>query len=202
MKKNQGNAYARNTALRNCKGHYVAFMDDDDEWIDPDKLAKQVTIFENHQNKKLGIVCSGVQLIDTTGKMTVKHELKPPNLASVLLKGNGLIHNSTVMTKRIIMQEVGGFDTKMPRGVDSEFFRTVVVKYKYDIHIMSDITAAYYAHAEKRMTTDKHNAVSKTLSANFHVLGKHFVSYLKHPDALVHRLFTRSKKILSYYISK
>ena len=28
--KNMGNAHARNTALKNCSGFYVAFMDDDD----------------------------------------------------------------------------------------------------------------------------------------------------------------------------
>lgn len=31
---NKGNAAARNTAWRNSKGEYIAFMDDDDIWID------------------------------------------------------------------------------------------------------------------------------------------------------------------------
>jgi glycosyltransferase involved in cell wall biosynthesis len=199
---NQGNAYARNTALANCSGEYVAFMDDDDEWIDSDKISKQVSIFEENSTQKLGIICSGVQIVAADGTVTIKEERKPARLHTVLLKGNGLIHNSTVMTRRDIMLRVGGFDTKMPRGVDSEFFRTVVVKFGYDVHFMKDITAAYYAHGEQRMTTDKQNAVLKTLTANNHVLGKHFTSYLKHPDALIHRLFSRSKKILSYYISR
>lgn len=196
---NKGNAYARNTALKHCRGYYVAFMDDDDEWIDPDKLKKQVAIFENSDNEKLGIVCSGVKVIDQQGKETIKEESRPKNLISVLLKGNGIIHNSTVLTKKAIMEQVGGFDVKMPRGVDSEFFRTVVVDYKYDVFFMEDITAAYYEHAHVRMTTNTEKAVLKTLKANFHVIKKHFFAYVTHPAALFDRVYTRTKKIISYY---
>ena len=32
--KNKGNAHARNTAFEKCNGVYVAFLDDDDEWIE------------------------------------------------------------------------------------------------------------------------------------------------------------------------
>ena len=41
-KRNLGNAFSRNTAINNGTGKYVAFMDDDDVWIDSDKLVKQV----------------------------------------------------------------------------------------------------------------------------------------------------------------
>lgn len=197
--RNRGNAAARNTALRHCTGFYVAFMDDDDEWIDDDKLSKQVQIFEENSDKSLGIVCSGVKVIDENGTETIKRQQMPEDLVSVLLKGNGIIHNSTVMTKKAIMESVGGFDEKMPRGVDSEFFRTVVVDYKYNVLFMEDITAAYYEHGSERMTTNKEKAVSKTLQANARVIRKHFFAYLTHPSALFNRVFTRTKKILSYY---
>lgn len=196
---NRGNAAARNTALQHCHGFYVAFMDDDDEWIDDDKLSKQVQIFEDHPTEKLGIVCSGVKVIDEHHVEKIRHEHMPKDLVSVLLKGNGIIHNSTVLTKKDIMIRVGGFDEKMPRGVDSDFFRRVVVKYKYHVHFMEDITTAYYEHGSERMTTNKEKAVAKTLKANARVIRKHFFAYLTHPAALFNRVFTRTKKILSYY---
>ena len=36
--KNMGNAYSRNKALSESRGELIAFMDDDDEWIDKNKL--------------------------------------------------------------------------------------------------------------------------------------------------------------------
>ncbi|MEM6844676.1 MAG: glycosyltransferase [Bacteroidota bacterium] len=195
--RNQGNAYARNTALRNCQGTFVAFMDDDDEWVDTNKLAKQVKIFSDSIDPKLGIVCSGVKVIDAQDNEEIRQAKMPSNLVSTLLKGNGVIHNSTVMTRRNIMTQVGGFDTKMPRGIDSEFFRTVVVKYGYKVHFMPDITAAYHEHGEERMTTNKKNAAAKTWKANKHVIQKHLRSFLLHPGALSHRVLSRFKKIVA-----
>jgi hypothetical protein len=85
----------------------------------------------------------------------------------------------------------------MPRGIDSEFFRTVVVKYGYRVHFMPDITAAYHEHGEMRMTTNKSNAAAKTWKANVHVINKHLGSFLLHPEALAHRVLSRFKKIVT-----
>lgn len=196
---NKGNASARNTALQHCRGYYVAFLDDDDEWVDPDKLKKQVALFENSKSKKLGIVCSGIKFLYEDGKEEVKIEKKPDNLTAHLLKRNGIIHNSTVLTKRSVMLEVGGFDTKMLRGVDSEFFREMVVVHKYDVHFMPDITAAYHVHGNMRMTTNRKVGVIKTLKLNFHVISKLFPYYLAHPASLAGYLGTSLRKMRSFY---
>lgn len=193
--KNKGNACARNTALANCSGHYVAFMDDDDAWIDPDKLKKQVAVFESQDDGKLGIVCSSVKVVAEDGSEVLKIERHPKNLVDHILRKNGIIHNSTVLTRKSIMEKVGGFDIKMPRGVDSEFFRTLIVDYGYHVHFMPEITAAYYEHAGLRMTTDSKKAILKTLKGNYRVISKHYASFLKYPGAFFERLYLASKKI-------
>lgn len=196
---NKGNASARNTALKHCSGYYVAFLDDDDEWIDPDKIKKQVTLFENSSNKKLGIICSGVKVIDKDGQERVRVETKPDDLAVHLLKRNGIIHNSTVLTKKKIMLEVGGFDTRMLRGVDSEFFREMVVRHKYDVYFMPDITTAYHIHENVRMTTNRQVGVRKTLWLNLYVISKHFRYYVAHPAAIGGLMRHTFRKIASFY---
>ena len=45
--KNCGAAASRNRALRNAKGHWIAFLDSDDLWT-PDKLEKQVAFMEEN----------------------------------------------------------------------------------------------------------------------------------------------------------
>ena len=44
--KNKGASAARNTGIKNTYGDYIAFLDDDDEWL-PNKLQIQVERIEN-----------------------------------------------------------------------------------------------------------------------------------------------------------
>ena len=168
---NMGNACARNTALKNCVGKYIAFMDDDDEWIDEKKVEKQVQIFNEAKNKKLGIVCSGI-VRKTSDRETVEPAIRPTDLQATVLRG-GLIHNSTAMVPRDVMVEVGGFDESLPRGVDSEFFRRVIVKHHYDVHFMPDITCKYYEDSPNRMTSVSINGIKKNIESNVITLKKY-----------------------------
>ena len=185
--KNMGNAKARNTALTNSSGHFIAFMDDDDEWIDKDKISKQVEILSNSKN--IGIVCSNIRYYENEKEYEDSDIGIPKDLKAHILKGNGIIHNSTVMTRKTLMEKVGGFDEKMLRGVDSEFFRRCIVKYKIKVHFMPDITTAYRGFGKDRMTAlEKRKDIRKALNANVYITKKYFQYYLIRPLVLTKRL--------------
>jgi glycosyltransferase involved in cell wall biosynthesis len=187
--RNLGNAHARNTAFKKCSGYYVAFIDDDDEWIEKNKIRKQVEIFEKSKDARLGIVCSGILRFKKNGKKLIEKAITPKDLKYEALKG-GLIHNSTVLTKRQIIEEVKGFDVDVCRGIDSEFFRRVIVMYNYNVFFMKEITTCYYESAVNRLTESKNykgylnHAMSQYIN-----LKKYFKFFINRPLLLLIRIF-------------
>ncbi len=193
--KNMGVAHAKNRAYQECTGVYVAFMDDDDVWIDPDKLAKQVYIMES--NPGIGIVCSNVNILGPDGRSHVKTIEMPKSLVRHILRYNSIIYNSTVLTRRSIMEKTNGFDLNLSRGIDSDYFRYCIVKLGYDVYFMNEVTAIYREYGNDRVTlVGSKNAIKKLLHSHFYTIRKYFVQFLTHPFALMLRM----AKILKYTI--
>ena len=188
--RNQGNAAARNTALNHSSGEYIAFLDDDDQWADKNKLEKQLRAWQESTDPRLGIVCTGVNLVRVNQTIS-KKPTHPPNIRSHILKGNGIIYSPTVMTKRSILTAVGGFDPKMKRGVDSEFYRTCIIRHNLSVVFLKSITTNVYEHTDKRLTpTSGFQGVKDSLSANLYLLFKYIPEYLIYPASAMVRLKT------------
>ena len=68
---NRGLSAARNTGWKNSVGKYIALMDDDDEWCDENKLAKQVKILE--ENEDVALVCSSVRIYSSASEYRDKY---------------------------------------------------------------------------------------------------------------------------------
>ena len=75
LEKNSGPAIARNRAIKEAKGRYIAFLDADDLWI-PEKLEKQI-VFMSENN--LDLTYSSYKLIDednnSLGKFMTKKNI-------------------------------------------------------------------------------------------------------------------------------
>lgn len=185
---NKGLSYARNTAWNNSKGEYIVFMDDDDEWIDIEKIEKQVRLFQNCE-KNIAIVCSSVVLVAEDGTRHEKIIERPKNLIERILIGNGIIYSPTVMTRRVILEEVGGFDVKFQRGVDSDFYRMCIVIHGYDVLFMPAITTAIHEYGCDRITQQNSRIrLYISLLSNMCILRKYVTSYLYFPRSLFLRL--------------
>lgn len=200
--KNEGNAFSRNLALKKSSGYYVAFMDDDDEWIDKKKIEKQVKIFQINDNDMLGIICSSVRLFSDKNTFKDKIIEKPKNLKTIMLKGN-IIYSPTVMTKREIMNELGGFDENLPRGVDSDFCRRCILNYNYEVFFMRDITTGIHQYGKDRMTNiDSLNNIYKSFITLKIFFKKFWFKLIFNPRALISRIYQILFLMLKFFYIK
>ncbi len=116
----KGANHARNTGIKESRGNFIAFLDDDDEWF-PQKLEKQIRVF--NEDGEIGLVYSGIDVIQQDSGT---HYLSIPNeegaLKKKILLWNCITTTSTVVLKRSILEEVGCFDEQLPAKQDYDLW--------------------------------------------------------------------------------
>ncbi|RFU67441.1 glycosyltransferase family 2 protein [Bacillus sp. V59.32b] len=96
LKNNGGAAIARNTALQNAEGRYIAFLDSDDCWK-RDKLEKQIQFM---QNNSYAFTFTGYELIDNDGNPVHKQVEAPRRISYEDMLKNTIVGCLTVMIDR------------------------------------------------------------------------------------------------------
>ena len=140
----RGEAAARNLGIRNAHGTYVAFLDDDDEWL-PEKLRLQLALFSRCPDT-VGCVYGGHVTIRARDGHELQREVpaKRGDLSTELLERNILGPPSTVMLRRECLERVGMFDESIAFGVDYDLWIRIAQEYHFDF--VPDIVARYTIH--------------------------------------------------------
>ncbi|MEM7029146.1 MAG: glycosyltransferase family 2 protein [Chloroflexota bacterium] len=122
-----GRAKALNIAWHHTSGRYVANIDADDQAA-PDRLASQATFLDKHPAVGLlGTACHYVyEGYDKKKQETLSHPpLQPPAtdeaLRTALIRKNPFVHSS-VMMRRAILAQVGGYDEACPISIDYDLW--------------------------------------------------------------------------------
>ena len=99
--KNSGVCSARNNGISISSGKYISFLESDDEWIDKDKLKKQVDFLENNKDYILVGTC-GVVVDDYKNKIT---DYSVP-LSDLSIRKSILIKNPFLLSSVIIRKDI------------------------------------------------------------------------------------------------
>lgn len=158
-----GASGARNTGIRAARSSLVAFLDDDDEWL-PDKLSKQVPLLKALPDE-YGMVYCWMDYFDDTGRIIQeRHPTYSGDVfASVLVK-QGIGGCPTLLVRRRVVEEIGGFDETLPRGNDGDFIRRVCRVYKVDV-IPEVLVHVHVAHGYERITSQTDRGIRNHLLA-------------------------------------
>lgn len=106
----RGGNIARNTGIEKSNGEYIAFLDDDDEWM-PDKIEKQIRMMKD---KNVGLVYTGVRIIYVNEDVAYSFMGKEEgNLSEKIMLDNCIGTTSTVMIRKALLNSVGMFDVNL-----------------------------------------------------------------------------------------
>lgn len=147
--KNKGACAARNTGISVANGEYIAFLDDDDEWIE-NKLELQ---FEKMAEEDVAMVYCDHLYIDASGNEVYKK----PFLEYVvgesdfekLLCFNFIGSTSFPLIKASVLRSVGGFNEQLRSSQDHEVW--LKIAQNHNIAYVDKALVKYY-YSEQAIT--------------------------------------------------
>ncbi len=120
--KNQGVSAARNKAILQSRGEYIALLDHDDLWL-PEKLEKQIPVLDG--NSEVGLVYSDCYCVDIKEKVIERaFEQTKPFRGAVLpeLFLSNFIPCLTAVIRKTVFEKAGLFDPKFTIAEEYDFF--------------------------------------------------------------------------------
>lgn len=129
-------SWARNLGIKEARGEFIGFLDDDDEWL-PDKLADEMKAFEGDSEKKIGLVYGAyVHINQATGKTF--ETIYPKFSGATDVYGYAISHRDTLtgsasnpLLRKSAILAVGGYDENIKTGEDYEMFLRLARRYLF-----------------------------------------------------------------------
>lgn len=159
-KSKSGGGYARNLGIREATGDYVAFLDDDDEWMQ-DKIEKQVKIIEKYRD--VGIVLCARRIEYNFGQLYIDEKCIDEGIQDYSKK---ILYNiigvtSMMMFRKDVFENVGMFDENLKFW--QEYDLTIRICQKYKVFFMNEFLLLYRVnYSDKNRKSNKFDEWLKT----------------------------------------
>jgi glycosyltransferase involved in cell wall biosynthesis len=207
LKNKSGGSKARNTGIENSQGKYIAFLDDDDEWL-PEKLKKQMEYF--YKTNDIGICYTGRQTMKKgkIGGLSKRYSFRYPPYEDhfrSIMSDNFVGITSSVVIPKTILVETGGFDENLPCLQDYDLFIRILKKWK--AAGINEPLVRYYLGSETRhlsFTRKNVEYASKYLIDKYK--NEEFIHLLKKAIGKINRKkmlksFEYAKEVIQYSLS-
>lgn len=124
---NMNGACARNTGVKKSSGKYICFLDDDDFYYEK-RIEEQLNKM-NVASKDIAFSYCAFNEIFPNNKNRTINVYDSENLLYEYLLMKIRIGSSTIMLRKDVIEEIGGFDESFKRHQDWEFLCRVLDKY-------------------------------------------------------------------------
>ena len=142
MDKNGGACKARNYGLSKATGKYVAFLDDDDEWL-PNKAKVMIDYLEKNSDVKMVYSNANMYFVKKNKSIPFNKEKMP----------SGNIYKDSCSFPLFVKEEltkINGYNELMPASQDWELY----LRFSKDnkIHYIDEILTKFYIHENDRIS--------------------------------------------------
>jgi glycosyltransferase involved in cell wall biosynthesis len=186
----RGGSASRNTGILRARGEFVAFLDDDDEWL-PEKLELQLQRME--ADDRPGMVYTGAHHINQQSGCTVRmvqpHER--PDLLRPLLMQNVIGTTSAIMVRRTCFCDGLMFDEQLRSCQDWDFY--LKIAQRCPVRCISTPLVKYYMH-DDRITRN----YADVLQGHRAILSKVITKYSGTPAVIRYHHFKIGKLALLF----
>lgn len=168
LTKNMGAQAARNKAIQEAKGEWIAFQDSDDEWM-PAKLEKQVKALEAINFDPWTVVYCDVIVFDH--RENKRKLLKRQVLEGENVYAKQLVTSSpgfpSIITSRLALEKIGFLDEDVP--ADQEWDTSIrLAKFCRFIH-MNEPLVTYNIHTGDTISED----IERGINGSLYIISKH-----------------------------
>ena len=143
---NRGGNAARKTGVEAATGEYVAFLDDDDEWL-PEKTARQVTTLQESESAGVAYT-QNRQLIAPDNTESIHRPGPGGDIAQQILFGNYIGGYSVVMVEADLFDRVGVPDEQFPAWQDWELHVRLAQETEY-VSIAEPLVDRHVGHDDR-----------------------------------------------------
>lgn len=179
---NRGAAASRNTGIRAARGEFIAFLDDDDEWL-PSKLKKQLDKFST-SSATVGVVYTGSSLVSVRSGKTI-HSFSCPHSQDhreVDFLRTVTFSTSVPLIRKSCFRKAGLFDEALPGSQDMDMWIRLAVHYEFAF--IPEVLVRRYIHGGQISSTLK-----TKIEAKEKIYRKYFKVLSMHPDVMAHHLW-------------
>ena len=146
--KPQGGAGARNEGIAASSGKWIAFLDDDDEWM-PTKLQHQLRKLDSEPD---AVACSCSYIVSySSGSSRIMHVPQSVTLRQLLTR-NCLGGASMCLCSHAVLKNIGGFDRTFVSGQDFDLW--VRLRQKGKVVTCNEPLVVHRAHDGPRITSN------------------------------------------------
>ena len=190
--KSLGGGGARNRGIEHANGEFIAFLDDDDEWL-PGKLKRQVELLDSFPKTVCSIDTGFIEIDELKDtKKQVKPALRGSIFDELLVKHKGRAPKlSSMLCRTAALREIGMFDVTLPARQDLDLYLRLARKHSFEF--IEAPLVNKYIHGSDRITS---NIKSKITGLD--------IFYKKYRDDFktrphLHRIFLRKQALWLLY---